>query len=74
MTTLRTQIFFQQRKKNCGWGVWDLGHTAHKVSDGVHIPSTEENFEKLTLLGALSDHLFLYNFLQYAECSLAQAL
>ena len=32
------------------------------VSDGVHIPSTEENFEKLTLLGALSNHLFLYNY------------
>ena len=74
MTTLRTQIFFQQRKKIVVEAYGTLVTGPSMVSDGVHIPSTEENFEKLTLLGALSDHLFLYNFLQYAECSLAQAL
>ena len=69
MTTLRTQIFFQQRKN-----LWLRGMVTGPtmVSDGVRIPFTEENFEKLTLLGALSNHLFLYNFLQYAEeCCMA---
>ena len=72
MTTLRTQIFFQQRKKIVVEAYGTLVTGPSMVSDGVHIPSTEENFEKLTLLGALSNHLFLYNFLQYAEeCCMA---
>ena len=72
MTTLRTQFFFQQRKKIVVEAYGTLVTGPSMVSDGVHIPSTEENFEKLTLLGALLNQLFLYNFLQYAEeCCMA---